>query len=137
MAKARQGKRDPAKESKWLERIRRWEASGLGQREFCKKHGYREVRFHWWKRVLQERGRWKPGSLAGSGKKDLKAASLPFAQIQVGQPLRTSVNDGHDLFPAGGLIQIDIGEQYRIGVPSGFDPSTLDRILAVLEARVC
>jgi len=137
MAKVRQGKRDYGKESKWIERMREWEASGLGARQFCNRTGYKEVQFHWWKRVLQERGKWKPEIAPVADKEGLSVSPPPFAEIQIAQPLHNPGNNRQNTSHADGMIQIEMGEQYRIRVPSGFDPATLDRILTVLEERSC
>jgi len=138
MGKVRQGKRDQGKESKWVERMKEWEASGFGPREFCRRQGYKEVRFHWWRRVLQERGKWEPGDISGNKPNVLKTSTPPaFTQIQICPPQRKPEETRQEQNSTDRMMQVEVGDRYRVRVPSGFDPSTLDRILTVLEGRPC
>ena len=137
VANAKQRKRAQGKESKWIERMNQWEGSGLGPRAFCKRPGYREARFHWWRRVLQEMGKWKLEDSSGDNKDVCAAPKVPFSQIQINPPQQKPHQDGRHSLDVGRMIEMDIGDEYRIRVPSGFDPSTLDRILTVPEERSC
>ena len=95
-------------------------------------------RTHWWRRVLQDRGKWKPADISNNQTKDLKTSTSPaFTEIQIRRPKQSSKEIRQTQNPADGMMQIVVGERYRIGVPSGFDCSTLDRILGVLEGRSC
>jgi len=47
--------RDPAPERQWRERMVRWQASGLGIRQFCEQYRLTETSFYDWKRELQAR----------------------------------------------------------------------------------
>src|SRR5258706_11824013 len=47
---------DAAKQSRWLELIRRWQRSQTTVREFCQRHQVSEASFFSWRRVLRERG---------------------------------------------------------------------------------
>ena len=70
MAEKRVGRRDPEKEATWVERMKQWERSGLGPKDYCLRHNCKESQFHWWKRVLQARVRsvkyTPPNPAAGS-----------------------------------------------------------------------
>ena len=47
--------RDPAKEALWRKRLKRFSASGLSVREFCKREGVTESAFYAWRRTIGER----------------------------------------------------------------------------------
>jgi hypothetical protein len=49
------GRRDPALERQWRERVASWQRSGLSIRAFCVQHGLIETSFSYWKRELRKR----------------------------------------------------------------------------------
>jgi hypothetical protein len=119
--------RDAAKERYWLRVIRRLEASGLGPRRFCQREGLSEHRLHWWRRTLRGRDRGQARTRrdrgAGGparGRRDQKGDS---AFIRVGLP-----------FPVAGSIEVVHPRGHVIRIPAIFDPTTLDCILAVIDA---
>lgn len=48
-------KRDPAKEALWRKTLKRFSASGLSVREFCKRENVTESAFYAWRRTIGER----------------------------------------------------------------------------------
>jgi transposase-like protein len=48
-------KRDPAKEALWRKTLKRFSASGLSVREFCKREQVTESAFYAWRRTIGER----------------------------------------------------------------------------------
>lgn len=119
--------RDTSKERYWRGVIRRWEASGLGVRRFCKREGLSENRLHWWRRTLRRRDpgqdrrpqKTKPGKpRRGHGKRQSESpflsVGLPFS---VGEPIEV-------VHPRGHVLRI----------PAIFDASVLKRILAAIDA---
>jgi transposase-like protein len=47
--------RDPAKEALWRDMFKRFAASGLSVREFCKRENVTESAFYAWRRTIGER----------------------------------------------------------------------------------
>lgn len=134
MAEKRVGRRDPEKEATWVERMKQWERSGLGPRDYCRRHECKETQFHWWKRVLQERGRW-PDRREGQGfERNPHDVPPPFTEVHVSAipPLA-----GNQEGPRDGKLQLWVGDRYRVSVTDGFEAETLDRVLTVLERRAC
>jgi hypothetical protein len=115
--------RDAAKERYWRGVIKRFEASGLGTRQFCERNRLSEHRLHWWRRTLRQRDqgsarrprRTRAGGTVHDRKGDspFLAASLPFS---LGSPIEV-------VHPRG----------YVLRVPAIFDPTALSSILAALD----
>ena len=51
---------DTKKQALWIRTLDQWESSGETARAYCVRQGLKETQFHWWKKVLQDRGKWKP-----------------------------------------------------------------------------
>jgi hypothetical protein len=100
--------RDPRKEQHWRRCLQRWQHSGLTVREFCDRHQLAEARFYAWRRLLQQRD----------------AAAAPFVSVHV-------VPDEHP--QRAGSLEVVLAGNRCVRVPTGFDPATLRRLLAVLE----
>jgi hypothetical protein len=147
MAKAR----DAAKERYWRGVIRRFEASGLGARQFCEREGLSEHRLHWWRRTLRQRDQdqaGRPGSKR-TGKAVRNKAGKPVRE-KAGRPVRDGgggpVGGRGDHggasaflpvglpFSIGGPIEVIHPRGHVIRVPAVFDPTALGRILATIDA---
>jgi hypothetical protein len=107
---------DRTKEATWRHHITSRRASGQTVRAYCERHGLSEPNFYRWQRVLAER----PGpSAVGHRTPPL------FAAVEI---------------PSGSgdprLVVVLAGGR-RIGVAPGFDPATLEQVVAVLEGRPC
>lgn len=105
-----------AKAEVWRERVRRWKESGLTAAQFAAQEGLpRAQALSWWAHRLSR-----------SPKSDKPAAALKLVRVE---PMvlesGVSVRDGG--------IEIRCGE-YRIDVRAGFDETTLQRVLTVMEA---
>jgi hypothetical protein len=119
MAKSRDG----TKERYWRGVIRRFEASGLGARRFCKQKRLSEHRLHWWRRTLRQR--------------DRSSARRP-RKTRAGGPVRDRKGDSPFLpvslpFSLGSPIEVVHPRGYVLRVPVIFDPTALSRILAVID----
>jgi len=55
VAPIRAGNRDPEKEKYWLAVMRRWQASGLNQSQFCRQENVPDARFFYWHKELKKR----------------------------------------------------------------------------------
>jgi transposase len=102
-----QGKsRDPRKEQQWRRWVQQWQHSGLSVRDFCARHDLAEPSFYAWRRQLQQR-----------------QAPARFV------PVRVVVDEA----PArDGSVEVVLTCGRRVRVPPGFDPATLQQLLAVL-----
>ncbi len=95
---------------KWRARIALWQASGLTQAAFCRKHGLTESRFRWWKQRIKEPQRTPPQSVGRMKAKPESAINL----VEV--PGVMVMGDGRPAFRL--MCQSD----YSIEVPAYFDP---------------
>lgn len=102
--------RDLRKEQHWRRCLQLWQHSGLTVREFCDRHHVAEGSFYAWRRLLQQR--------------DVAAAA--FIAVQV-------VPDEQP--PPDRPLEVVLACGRCVRVPTGFDPATLRRLLAVLEAE--
>jgi hypothetical protein len=117
---------DTAKERYWRRLIRRQLTTGESITRFCARQGVPVHQFYWWRRALQERdglasadrgnGRMSTAEVASKAEGDSLAfvpVRLPFS---VGVPIEV-------VHPGGCVLR----------VPVGFDPQSLQRILASLD----
>lgn len=99
-----------AKRLYWEAHLSRWEASGLGQSEYCRRNGLGLHRFIYWKK---RRAQGNP----------------PVALVEWPIPRQEEVFVSSPV-PA---LCVMVGPRYRIEVCSGFDPGTLDTVVRVLR----
>jgi hypothetical protein len=122
--------------AEWAALIDRWRESGLSLPAFCQRHGLRRGTMQNWvyKPALKlavedarrgsQQGRGAPA--VTTGRPTTPPAFLPVrvAEVAAGSP-------GPQSRPA---IEVVLGEGRRIAVGPGFDPETLRRVVAALEA---
>jgi hypothetical protein len=127
---------DTKKQALWLHTLKQWESSGETARAYCVRHGLKETQFHWWKKVLQHRGTWKPRQSGKASTISPEQPSAPFAAIEV---RGTTPDDISEPQGAGRSAELElcVGDHYRVVIPPGFDPFTLERVLSVLHSRRC
>ena len=132
MPAKRRRRRDPAKEKLWRATIRRHQESGLSVRDFCEREGLKDGNFTRWRRELDRRDREKTPEQPKLATK----ASTGLQVSPVFLPVQVVDADRLPSRPAPPIeIVLDGGPTVR--VPAGFDPRTLDDILAVLGGRPC
>ena len=117
--------------------IKQWESSGETARAYCVRKGLKETRFHWWKKVLQDRGKWKPGESGEASTLLGEQPSVAFAAVEVRESAPLEISEPQQAHRAAGTLELCVGEQYRVVLPAGFDPVTLQRVLSVLDGRGC
>lgn len=104
----------------WAKRVERWKDSGLSAREFAAEVGVNEHTLSRWRRRLAAAG--EPGrsetAITPSFVEIVSVAGIVEAATVVAEPLEV-------VLPRG----------LRIRVPSRFDPASLLRLVATLEAR--
>lgn len=99
------------REGAWRERIRRWEQSGLGRKEFAEREGVHPSTLGWWRCELARRDG------------DQGAPVVALTRVTVTPTVATAPLE---VVVAGGPV---------VRVPTGFDVVTLERLLSVLEER--
>lgn len=131
--KTRVGKRrDPVKEQFWRRTIADQARCGLSIQAYCQREGLEPWNFHWWRQALARRDREVPSvrTVAPTNSttdRPVPSAFLPVRVVQDAAGPITATTPIEILLPAGPTVR----------VMRGFDPSVLDAVLSVLEARRC
>jgi hypothetical protein len=97
------------KRSYWEEMLWRWETSGLSQVEFCRQNELNRHRFTYWKRRIRK-----------------SAQTVPF--VELGSLPNLSGVYG----PKGATFGLILEERFRIEIPDGFNPVTLEQLIRTL-----
>ena len=100
--------------------MERWRGSGLTAGEFARKHGVREQTLRWWKWRLGSEPH-EGGALRPARTPSEDVSPLTFVEMMAGMPSEP--------------LEVVLASGVRIRVPSGFDASTLERLLDVVERR--
>ena len=118
-----------ARESRsvWQERVQRWQASGLGAKEFARRERVNPNTLAFWKWKLGVSGR----SSTTSARRSSPANALSFVELVAGVTGRgtadeESWSDGVELLAPGG---------YRIRVGPNFSSEALGAVLDVIGGR--
>ena len=94
----------------WGKHIAAREVSGVTIAQYCREHGISCASYQWWKRELKRR-------------------KIPLVFTEVHMPLSVNAVEA--------AIEVVIGGSRIIRVHSGFDETTLARVLAVVERCGC
>jgi transposase-like protein len=124
--------RDPAKERAWRRTIAEHARSGLSIAAFCRREGLTPHTYRWWRQELARRDR--PGT---SDKAD--RAPSPSTELTIRSaflPVRVML-DVPEPAPEWAPIEIVLPAGPTVRVTRGFDLSTLEAVLSVLEGRRC
>ncbi|MDC0678998.1 IS66 family insertion sequence element accessory protein TnpA [Sorangium atrum] len=99
----------------WADRVERWERSGLSAEKFARREGYKPKQLYWW--------RWKLRADRPSHPSPSSLTEAPrFLPVHV-------VTDASVAAPEPIEIALPNGRVVR--VRPGFDPATLERVLAL------
>jgi hypothetical protein len=131
MAVKRKSRRDRKKESQWLDTLSKWKESDQKASEYCRAHKLNVNNFHWWKRVLVERGKWKQAEPKKKSNLDPHDAQVKFTPVHLVRKESSAVSKDTE------KIELKVGANYRIGLPNDFEPATLNRLLDVLAMQPC
>jgi hypothetical protein len=112
---------DAAKQSHWLERIRRWQRSQMTVRAFCQCNCVSEASFYSWRRVLRDRGLLEEPTLS----KD-SADARAFLQLTASAVAET-----------GSAIELVLHPRRLLRVRPGFDADLLLELVRLLEEPAC
>jgi hypothetical protein len=129
---ARRGgrQRDPLREKFWRRTIRQQQRGGLTIGAFCLREGLKDSAFRWWRQALASRDR--EASLTAPDDRDgepTEAAPtfLPVRLVELEAVLPRPAPPIEIVLPTGTTVRVH----------SGFNPSALGQVLAVLEGRPC
>lgn len=105
-----QATRDLGREPHWRRVLARWRRSGLSGRAFCLAEGISEPSFYVWRRRLDQVDHKKPAFL----------------------PVHVVADEAKETATGGIEVVLANGRCLRVG--PGFDPQTLVKLIALLEA---
>lgn len=121
--------KDPAIREKWAKRVERWRDSGLSATEFAAASGINARSLTWWRWQLSKSSppapkvRRRRRSVTPSAA-ITKATTLPaLTFVEMTPPVVTDA------------LEVILPSTIRICVRTGFDDTTLARLLDVLERR--
>lgn len=121
-----------ATRAEWTERVKRWKRSGLSAADFARREGLKVKQLHWWV--------WKLGASEAAPQPQeprfvpVRVVSSPAASPVAPAALETTSPSG----PAATAIEIALPNGRLVRVAPGFDPATLERVLAIAaEAEAC
>jgi hypothetical protein len=106
-----------AKQRFWKNHITVWRSSGLSQRLYCKQHGLAVQTFGYWHRKIKKLEEEKPRFFPLA----VSAVTPPAPREPFGSDLEVSLCDS----------------RFCVKVGRDFDPKTLRRLIASLEAMPC
>jgi len=92
----------------WQEHIEQWQSSGLTQKEYCRRNGFKWSTFHYWRKRLAT-----------------SEAAVTLVQVPVGFNGDGSVASGHGL-------TLLLGDRYKVEIGDNFNASTLARLVDTL-----
>jgi transposase-like protein len=136
MAAAHPDRIDTEKQAFWIRTLQQWESSGESARAYCVRHGLKEAQFYWWKKVLQHRGKWRPRQSGKACRPWPESPSAPFAAVELRKALPAEISEPPESDRPAEL-ELCVGGHYRVVIPAGFDPCTLEQVLSVLDGRGC
>ncbi|AGP39498.1 IS66 family insertion sequence element accessory protein TnpA [Sorangium cellulosum] len=98
----------------WAERVQRWERSGLSAEQFARREGYKAKQLYWWRWKLRAEGASQPSPPSVEAPR-----FLPVHVVADTSPVATEP------------IEIALPNGRVVRVRPGFDPATLERVLAL------
>lgn len=144
MARGR-GRRDPAKEKLWRERIAQQENSGLSVREFCLREGISEPSMYCWRREIARRDAENSPAIGSPFRRNRapaggnryspdyqRVASRDPSPVSAFLPVHVIGASAFGENPRGHFLEIVLPTHLRILVHAGFDPALLRQVVETL-----
>jgi hypothetical protein len=120
-----------SRDEQWADVVSQWRASGLSQKEFCRRRDISDRALNNW--LYKSPYRERVARILAARSQDRLDAEIPrFLPVTVLSTTRNS-----DSPAACAAIEVVLPGGPRIAVTPGFDAETLRRVVAVLEARTC
>lgn len=123
-----------ATRAEWTGRVKRWKRSGLSAAEFARREGLKAKQLHWWN--------WKLGASDTAPTPD-EPRFLPVRVVSAPAPVHAPSTSPalamtSPSWPGTTAIEIALPNGRLVRVPPGFDPATLERVLAIAaEGGAC
>jgi hypothetical protein len=109
----------------WKKRIERWTDSGLTGGEFAAEIGVKETTLRHWKWALR-RDAQEPGWQAKAARERRRRGGTEFVEVIASSTPPSASTESLEVTLRNGL---------KLRLPVQFDPTSLQRVLDVLEAR--
>ena len=90
----------------WQDHIDQWQSSGLTQKEYCRRNGFKWSTFHYWRKRLQD-----------------TPTAVTLVQVPVSNNLSCQ--------PSHASLTL-ILDRYKVEIGDNFNPSTLDKLMDTL-----
>ena len=107
--------------AEWAKRVERWQDSGLSAAEFGAEFGVNPRTLTYWKWMLGREAAGSPAPRRRSRSAPKQTPDAPFVEIRTSAPSAT--------------FELALANGRRLQIPTAFDASTLERLLAVLERK--
>ena len=141
----------------WEAAVQLWAESGLSVREFCSREGLAEHTFYSWRREWMPKNRagrvnQEPSATEGETPTDgrrrrrkpvanpagVGTSAVEFLPVRVvGEELSRARALTAGAVTGAAPIEIVGASPWRVRICAGFDPTTLEVVLAMLERRPC
>jgi hypothetical protein len=108
----------------WAKRIERWAESGLTGAEFAAEIGVKETTLRHWKWALRRHAQ-EPGWEAKAARERRQQRAPQFVEV-----IASSTPP-----PSPELLEVTLRNGLKVRLPVQFDPTSLQRLLDVLETR--
>ena len=120
-----------SRDEHWADVVSQWRASGLSQKEFCRRRDISDRALNNWlyKSPYRER---VARILAARSQGKLDAQAPRFLPVAVLSDAPVAASEA-----SCATIEVVLKSGSRIAVTPGFDAETLRRVVAVLEAPTC
>jgi transposase len=112
------------KREEWAAQVRRWRRSGKTAREFAASAGLNASTLGYWAWRLEHEGKTSVAP-RGRRRRAKPAAAASFVEMLVPAAVKGPAEP----------FELEISGARRLRIPAAFEPSALERLLAVLEGR--
>ena len=103
---------DTEKQAFWIRTFKQWESSGDSARAYCVRHGLKKTQFHWWKKALQDRGKWKPGQSGNAITLSPEKRSVRFAAVELRESIPSEISEPQKAGLPAGTLDLWVGDHY-------------------------
>ena len=113
-------KRDASKERFWKKVIGEQRKSGQTVVAFCARESMSVHKFYWWKRTLRDRGQQPTSATGECREQEIEQVAQTLIPVRLPSLTQAPIELVH---PSGWVVRVSVG----------FDPSTLETIVAAFD----